>query len=276
MEDQSLVPSISITQMVVRREGIAARVKRILELVDECKELGEGFGMRALDNWLVGDRGMNNSVFDDYMKTPERYTTLIKRMDSDGWRFLMDQSGLYTFMDSKTRDKVRHQIYEKKMPDLTLENIKSIFADLHQRRGELLVDGVENLYRQLSWCHKTNLPHMLGQKLIFNGLVSYNPNWGFSSGYTEKRDLLDDLERLLFRLDDKPELDHRESISARFYHELYNRNRHTQEMETDYFTMKWFKKGTMHLFIKDSEKVAGLNQMLASRYPGMLPEKVQK
>ena len=273
MSEQNLVPSVSITQLVAHREGIASRLQRILELVEECKQLGFGFGMGAVDDWLAGDRGANGTVF--YAKASDRCHMLLNRMDSDGWRFLMDQSGLYTFMDSKTRDKVRSQIREKQMPELTLDNIKSVFADLHQRRGELLVDGVENLYRQLSWCHKTNLPHMLGQKLIFNGLVSYNPRYGFSSGYTERRDLLDDLERLLCKLDDKPEPDHREAVSARFYHYLYARSA-AQEMETEYFTMKWFKKGTMHLFIKDAEKVAGLNQLLASRYPGMLPEKVQK
>lgn len=275
MSEQNLVPSVSITQLIARRDGIASRLQRILELVEECKQLGGGFGMRDVDDWLAGDRGTNNTVFYHYTQPEKRYDILLKRMDSDSWRFLMDQSGLYTFMDSKTRDKVRDQIREKKMPELTLDNIKSVFADLHQRRGELVVDGVENLYRQLSWDHKTNLPHMLGQKLIFNGLVSYNPRYGFSSGYTVRRELLDDLERLLYKLDDKPEPDHREAVSARFYHCLYER-RAAQEMETEYFKMKWFKKGTMHLFIKDAEKVAGLNQLLASRYPGMLPEKVQK
>ena len=275
MEDQSLVPSISITQLVVRREGILDRFKRIQALVEECKQLGCGFGMGSVETWLGGDGGGNRGVF-YYGGDDARQAEIFRQqLDADAWLFLMKESGLYTFMDAATRNKVYYQIQKHEMPALNLDNIRSIFADLHQRRGELLIDGVENVFKRLSWCHKTNLPHALGKKMIFAGMVSYHDQYGFSSSYSIRRDLLDDLERVLYKLDEKPEPDHRSSASSQLY-EFMNRNRLAQEMETEYLHMKWFQKGSMHITIKDPEKIAGLNQVLASRYHGMLPAKIQK
>lgn len=274
MEDQYIVPSISITQLIVRRDGILSRFNRIQELVEECKELGGGFGMGHVETWLGGDGG-NRGVF-YYGDNPARQIEIFsQQMDADAWAFLMKESGLYTFMDAATRSKVHDQIQKHKMPALSLDNIRSIFSDLHQRRGELLVDGVENVFKRLSWCHKTNLPHALGKKMVFAGMVSYHNEYGFSSSYSVRRDLLDDLERVLYKLDEKPEPDHRSSASTLLY-ECMHSDRWAQEMETEHLHMKWFQKGTMHVTIKDPEKVAGLNQMLARRYPGMLPERVQK
>ncbi|GKW23870.1 hypothetical protein PEC311524_14640 [Pectobacterium carotovorum subsp. carotovorum] len=47
-------------------------------------------------------------------------------------------------------------------------------------------------------------------------------------------------------------------------------NPHQQEYEDDYFSMRYFQKGTGHLTFKRPDLIEKMNDIIAKHYPGML------
>ncbi|HIG1529611.1 TPA: DUF4942 domain-containing protein, partial [Klebsiella pneumoniae] len=44
--------------------------------------------------------------------------------------------------------------------------------------------------------------------------------------------------------------------------------------ECDYFSVRYYKKGSAHITFKRPELVEKINNLVASHYPGMLPPRV--
>ncbi|MGF6190309.1 hypothetical protein ABIE12_001642 [Serratia sp. 509] len=104
--------------------------------------------------------------------------------------------------------------------------------------------------------------------MIVNGLVSYN-QWGFTLNHSYRRDQLADLERMLFLLDGKPIPDNRGDVTTRFMEHIRD-NPLKEVYEDEFFSIRYFQKGTAHITFKRSELTEKMNDIVAKHYPGML------
>lgn len=130
--------------------------------------------------------------------------------------------------------------------------------------------GIINVFKGLSWDYKTNSPCSFGKKIIINNLVTHN-RWGFSLNWGWRRDQLADLERMLFLLDGKPIPDNRGDISTRLKEHI--RDNPAKDMyEDEFFSIRYFQKGTAHLTFKRLELIERMNDIIAKHYPGMLAQ----
>jgi hypothetical protein len=69
------------------------------------------------------------------------------------------------------------------------------------------------------------------------------------------------------RLQGKPEPDHRNG----FYREIPQPHQEKRmDWEGEYFSLKWFKKGSAHLTFKKPDRVDALNAILAKHFPNAL------
>ncbi len=78
-----------------------------------------------------------------------------------------------------------------------------------------------------------------------------------------------DLERMLFLLDGKPIPDNRSDISTRLMEHI--RDNPTKEVyEDEFFSIRYFQKGTAHITLKRYDLIERMNDIIAKYYPGML------
>lgn len=265
------IPSIALDVMLNRRDAAVAHLRIIAEHVNAFCEMGDALfkdpesgGVHARGGYdfynPIGQRCNNGHVAD--LNTNDWLPSSIRAVDAALWDYLLAQSGLWSFFDSKAREDWRKQIDERKTPALTADNIRATFEGLHAQRGIFFERGVIALFRFLSWEYKTNKPIAFGKRIVCTSVLD---SYGFTnSGVCDK---LDDLDRAFHILDGKPEPDHRSSIQSR----LREQGRAVYApLETPYFKIKLFQNGNGHVKFLRADLVDKLNLILAKYHPDAL------
>ena len=157
------------------------------------------------------------------------------------------------------------------IPAISEANILSTFEQLHQSKDEVFERGIINIFKGLSWDFKTNSPCSFTKKMIINSLVVYN-RWGYSMCGGWRRDQLADLERMLHLLDGKPIPDNRGDVTTRLMDHV-SLQKASHIYEDDYFSIRYFQKGTGHITFKRPDLVDKMNDIVAKHYPSMLPSR---
>ena len=208
--------------------------------------------------------------------SPDASEVIRREVDRVAWAYLMDESGLRTFMDAEARKKWTEQLCDTgELPELTAENVRATFQTMHASRGEMFERGVIGCFRRLSWDYRTNNPFRFGKRLILRSLVSVSP-WRCNrtaargllvhAGY-DRTNELDDLVRVFHVLDRQPEPDHRQGCYRMVSDAI---DRREWRVVTEYFQLVWFKNGNGHLTFKRLDLVEKLNAIIAKHFPGAL------
>jgi Domain of unknown function (DUF4942) len=258
-----LVKSISIANFANQRVAVVERIRTALDLLAEAERLARaarlGFPRLVIDN-SYSRRG-TPVITGEYASRADAEAAIVRTIDTQGWNYLLAESGLRTFMDARAREQWNRQIADGDVPELTAANIEATFAQLYGARGDMFERGVLECFRRLSWDYKTNQPFRFGKRIIVRHLFSHgSPNHSVT-------DELDDLMRVFCVLDGKPESDHRHGA----YH-LVSDAWHARrtEAENDYVHLRWFKNGNGHLSFKRPDLVEKMNLILAKHYPNAL------
>ena len=193
---------------------------------------------------------------------------ITRNIDRSIWRDLTPKSGMTALMDAQARDQWHKNLEEGDLPAISEANILSTFEQLHLNKMDVFERGIINVFKGLSWDYKTNSPCSFGKKIIINNLVTHN-RWGFSLNWGWRRDQLADLERMLFLLDGKPIPDNRGDISTRLMEHIRD-NPAKDVYEDEFFSIRYYQKGTAHLAFKRLELIERMNDIIAKHYPGML------
>ncbi|SCU73998.1 Methyltransferase domain protein [Cupriavidus necator] len=258
-----LVKSISIDNLANQRLCVVERVRASLDLLAEAERLARtahlGFPRLVIDNSHA--RRGTPVVTGEYANRADAEHAILRTIDTQGWQYLLAESGLRTFMDARAREQWNRQIAEGDVPELTAANIEATFSQLYRARGEMFERGVIACFQRLSWDYKTNQPFRFGKRLIVTYLFSHgSPNHRIT-------DELDDLLRVMRVLDGQPEADHRHGA----YHLITEAWRaRLTEAQNDYLHVRWFRNGNGHLTFKRLDLVDQMNQILARHYPNAL------
>lgn len=203
------------------------------------------------------------------MEKPEKAIPVITRnIDRSIWRDLMLKSGMMALMDAQARDHWYKNLEEGDLPAISEANILSTFEQLHLNKMDVFERGVINVFKGLSWDYKTNSPSSFGKKIIVNNLVTRN-RWGFSLNWGSRRDQLANLERMLFLLDGKSIPDNRGDVTSRLMDHIRD-NPSKDAYEDDFFSIRYFQKGTAHITFKRYDLTEKINDIVARHYTGML------
>lgn len=257
-----LVPSVSIEALVMRRDAMVERLTQAHALFVQAEELAKGLLGEGEEAWRAGlgltfgfGSGRHYRAYE--FTTAEGLATLVREVDARAWSFLLDKSGLRSFMDAEARSTWDRSIDEKDVPPLTVENITNTFASMHAKRGEMFERGVVAVFRSLSWDYKTNRPQMFGRRLVLTRVCG-------PYKYGGRGDALDDLHRVMAVLDGKPEPDHRASARRRLDHADWP----SAGLEIDgYFSARGYKNGNAHITFLRQDLVDRMNAILAKHHP---------
>lgn len=255
---EALVLSCDFDAILAERDGLV----RFAEQVDELlRQAPQGFPRLFLDR---------RSSRDDW-------SVDVVRRDANRWAWerLMKESGLWSFLDSKGRQEWREQIEHGVPPEFNAENAEATMRGIHEKRGEMVARGVEDVFRRLSGRFKTNAPNRFRRRMILTGVNS-------EFGRQHACDNLDDLTRALCVLRGVPEPDHRNAAWARVgaaraaYRARKDGDTSAPVAEFDFFDVRLFRNGNGHLTFRFQADVDRLNRVLAYGARGAIPDSVRR
>jgi len=268
-EGQGVIPSVAIDRVItLRNEGVKTYMEGLEMLVQARSLLSQAAGSDKL-------YGFDKIAADAtrWEDKPERAEKAISKLvDGKIWDRLMRDTGMYTLMSNKQRDAFSDQINGKDMPEITLDNVLATFKALHAGKVTTFEDGIIDVFRALSWDYKTNCPCKLGKKIIVSGFLQTWRNSGPSFGI-EGQTKLDDLARPFYLLEQKNVPDHRISEGQTFS-DFFRKQGCGELYEGEYFTVRAYLRGTAHITFKNIELVEKINDIVARRFPNMLPPRV--
>ncbi|HID9103467.1 DUF4942 domain-containing protein [Klebsiella quasipneumoniae] len=265
-EHNELIHSTSIERVVTGRDSALKQIEQLIEQLDAISWLTSEIGGGTAQDWAMKSGHRYDSWLTE--KADKAMPAVIRNIDSSIWRDLMLKSGMMALMDAQARDQWHKNLEEGDLPAISEANILSTFEQLHLNKREVFERGIINVFKGLSWDYKTNSPYSFGKKIIINNLVTHN-RWGFSLNWGWRRDQLADLERMLFLLDGKPIPDNLGDISIRLMEHI-RANPAKNAYEDEYFSIRYFQKGTAHLTFKRLELIEMMNDIIAKHYPGVL------
>jgi len=265
-EHRELICSTNIERIVRGRDAVLSQIKQIIEMLDSLSRLTAEIGGGTAQDWAM----KSGHRYDSWLtETVDKAIPAITRnIDRSIWRDLMLKSGMIALMDAQARDQWHKELEEGDLPAISEVNILTTFEQLHLNKMDVFERGIINVFKGLSWDYKTNSPSSFGKKIIVNNLVTHN-HWGFSLNWGWRRDQLADLERMLFLLDGKPIPDNRGDVTTRLMEHIRD-NPSQNVYEDDFFSIRYFQKGTAHITFKRCDLTEKMNDIVAKHYPGML------
>ncbi|CAI1835376.1 Uncharacterised protein [Serratia quinivorans] len=265
-EHTEVICSTSIERIVTGRNTALTQIKALIYQLEDISAITNSIGGGIARDWAMRQDFRCGCWLMEKAETAMPVIT--RNLDRDIWRDLMKRSGMLAIMDAQARGQWYRNLEGDTIPAISEESIYSTFEQLHRDKGEVFERGVINVFKSLSWDYKSNHPCKFGKKVIVNGLVSYN-QWGFTLNHSYRRDQLADLERMLFLLDGKTIPDNRGDVTIRLMDHIRD-NPSKDVYEDEFFSIRYFQKGTAHITFKRCDLTEKMNDIVAKHYPGML------
>ncbi len=157
----------------------------------------------------------------------------------------------------------------------TESNIRNMLLMFWQNKEQIDMDSLCHVFDMLTRNHancvvgegwKTNKASKLNTKVIIERGIEYD-QWGFSTSY-RKQDDYDDIDKAMCILSGKKitEICKIASALSNFVHNIKKGEvAYTDKFESEFFTGKIFKKGTVHLWFKDVTLNEEFNRRVATQ-----------
>ncbi len=194
------------------------------------------------------------------------------RRDLDGavWNHIMGALGLLNLMDAKEVQAFREQ-NRTDPAEVTRDNLVATFARLTAESDAIFRRGVINLFIGLDRSFASNPAYRLGDKLIFTRALSEHGGWNHYGG---RREEMRDLDRIFHIVDEKPPKDHCGDAAAAV--SQVSRQELGGTVTTDYFEIRTFKNGNVHVRFRRPELVAKVNRIIADHFGDVLAHEKRK
>ncbi|VEE73825.1 DUF4942 domain-containing protein [Yersinia pseudotuberculosis] len=268
-----VICSTSIERIITVRNTALVQIDALIHQLEDISAITNSIGGGIAKDWAMRQDFRCGSWLME--KTETGMKAITRNLDRSIWRDLMLKSGMLSLMDAQARDQWYRNLEGDNIPAISEANILSTFEQLHQQKDDVFERGVINLFKGLSWHFKTNSPCQFGKKIIMSNLVSCN-QWGFTLNHGSRRDQLADLERMLHLLDGKAIPDNRGDVTSRLYEHIRANPHIAKVYEDDYFSIKYFMKGSAHLKFRKLSLIDKMNAIVAKHYPDVLPERTAR
>ena len=287
-ESTGLMPSISIPALLAARDE-AHRI--FFEMAEQVRTVKKALG--RFDVVLPGVGVCFPGAEYLSLSDEDNAEAIMREIDRHVWVQLFQKTQIDTIMDSKTRNALfaqlgRSQRYRRRtgskrvadepneLPELTQENIETVFQQLHEDRIKYFEQSVEAVFKSLSWEHSTNEPGKIGKKLILYGaFMAWQRQYQGDTTTLSSHESIHDLERVLCILNgqappthDSPGLRTIGALTYGKWTDVPNPDGKSKPL----LSIICYRKGTAHLKILDTAHRDDMNRIMAHMYPGAIPE----
>ena len=239
--------------------------------------------MRSELNYTLSDLNIDKVSFllnyNDKITTREEFSKYIQKKS---WRNIFSKMKIDKYMTSKAMEDVNKFVEQQQKYPFTMKNIYRMFdiimgtrRQMMNRSLEIAVDSFtkhshENRFGVEGW--KTNSGHMLNHKFIVERVVNFD--WGkIKLCYGQQIDKLNDLSKVLCLITGK-NYDDIGSLNSLFNN--IGEVKSGQWYEWGFFSLKCFKKGTMHIKFTNKADWYSLNKAYGEMKGFTLSDKYKK
>lgn len=190
-----------------------------------------------------------------------------KGLDAAVWTHLIGSTDLEKLMDKKARDKFREQL-RNDPPPATAENCLATMQSLIGDADMIFRRGIAEVFSNLDRRFRTHDGFKIGSRIVLNRAFGEHGWWNH---YLNHDDSLRDVERVFCVLDGKAHPDRMGGIIGNI-EQARPRNGCAAAylVENDYFRIRIFKNGNMHVYFLRDDLLRKVNLLLADHYGGAL------
>lgn len=266
-----MIPKATVYELVAERDKALSLYSETRQVLLQARKAHEA----ALNGGKMGSAGSYNMrkvleqyLVDGYARSDEDYDKQIRiALDREMWRSLVVNTPIFSLMDTEERKKFEESL-EKEPPPATIENILATIQNLAGQSDMIFRRGLINAFKNLDRNFKSHDGFKLGSRMIMSYIQDNN---GFFSRYAEDR--LRDIDRVMHILDGKPEPSYGSGLVGTLKTAMDKARSESKvwaasagKCETDYFVVRFFKKGHAHLWFKRDDLVTKANKMIAEYY----------
>lgn len=188
-----------------------------------------------------------------------------REVDVAIWNHLIQATNLERLMDRTARDAFRRQLQEDP-PPATADNCEATLRQLMGDADMIFKRGIATAFSQLDRRFRSHDGFKVGSRIVLSYVLSTYGAWVGARDET-----LRDIERTFHTLDGKPHPERGAGVCG-LIDEAKRRAFTLQpfEVETEYFRVRGFRNGNVHLWFKRPDLVERVNQLLADYYGAAL------
>lgn len=276
MDTKALARRLTVAEVLALRMQVQAAADDFIRAAQRLAELAEPIGCDFEEITTAGYWGRNHprhALEALSAKATDREIKIMRFFDLRAWEFLIGLTGVYKVMNSSKQRELQEQFnMHDELPALTAENVEATLRGLVDRSHEMMVDGLVDLMKKLSWDYKTNTPCILERRFIMKRVTCM-----YGYGEHHACGVLDDLDRALFLLRGVE----RPGDYGHWYQRIQaapGRGRNLSAVHEElvvgaHCSVRTHKNGNGHITMHDDvlEYLAEINRLVAARFPTNLP-----
>jgi hypothetical protein len=192
-----------------------------------------------------------------------------KLIDRAVWARIMEMSNLESLMDKKAKDQLRDSLI-KDPPEATEDNIRATMESMMGQADMLFRRGIAECFSNLDRRFKSHDGWKIGSRVILFGAISEYGHWSY---YRNHQDTIADIERVFMILDGSDAPVSYCGLAAKIQSASpRGACRWTGYVETEYFRVRVFLNGNVHIWFQRPDLVLKVNQLLGEYYDAPIPE----
>ena len=254
-------------------------VKAGIELIRQYKALVPYMACSFGDGIYSKEPILKLSCSNDKSATVNNF---LKRVRSKYWRTLLANPQFIGKLTSKLQSEYQSKIGKLEAYDFTEFNIRTLYAEINAQIKCGIEDEIIAMFDRLTAEHsyypefsknrhyydgwRTNKAHKIGKKVIIPSYGVFS-EWSGKPREYEARKVLEDIERILNFLDGHMTEEVDSWSRLKLYFESYNT---TKKIPLKYFTVTFYKKGTVHIEFTCPELIERFN-IYAAQHKAWLP-----
>ena len=266
-----------IANTVLLYEKVMEKVKELNQVWEELKfyssHISEGYNSVAT---MVQQSLDKNSAED-------RMIELHQKIKENTWRTVLGKTKLQDVSTSSVWENFDAFMAQQSNLAFNKRNIEDLFEMLFLNQGKFMNDALVNVFDMMTRYHKDNREHVEGwktndafrvrQKVILPNFIRMGFN-GFEIDYAN-REKLNDIDKVMGYIDGK-KFSQIHSLQQALEDLFRNLNaslgaQNNNLVFSEYFKIRFFKKGTLHLYFLN-ERVWREFNLLAAKDKNWLPE----
>lgn len=208
-----------------------------------------------LEFCLIGS-AENSYALGEIFRCENDLTKQLNALKARFWQTLFDKTQIAKMTTSGFQRDFSDFERSQKLMAFTESNILEVLEIFFLNRVEIMQNCIVEVFDKLTEYHdnrlgegwKTNSAFQVNKKLIFPWVMNYDPRWGFRINYGWREDLFNDLDKIMMYISGDRNICY---ITTAIQRQLDRSLREAPKIESSYFKIQFFKKGTVHLWFLD-------------------------
>jgi len=234
-------------------------VTAIVDCYNEAKlDLERGYDLIQKANSKISSYAGGYGISNWKLREKDAADRDCLEMKKKVWQYIFQKVDIYNLISEKRREELDRQIEKGDLPEITVENIQSTVGGLLQNIGNLYKETVQETF---DWLRpprsrlKTNTEYEIGKKAIKEWV--FDCDYGCRISYRSEQGLRG-LDNAFHLMDGKGSVKYPGDVVTKINEAI---NHKQWGAETEYFKLKWYKVGTLHIDFNRLDLVEKMNAM---------------